>query len=430
MLKDIRIWIFIILSFLLGSINVLYNVTFYIVLLSALCVNIAIDPKSFFKEVRKEWKYLMLPIVVCIYLVVHYLFSLLGESVGYKISWRTTEPLLLYFFVITLYLLSLKKIMTPSALWKALKSFCWGVLVLNFTKFFCVTGLSVFSEPTEAIAFLYTSRFGCNMDMLGGYVYLEPQTTYLVISALISYFAILKYDNAVSKRRELLGSIVIFVFSLIFLSFAVAKGAILSLCVGMLILSVLYWSKKTLRFKLLSLCLGLLLFVGGYVLCSDVYVDRYREMKQEIIGVQEGNYVGGTVASRLGALKESFSHWSEYKYWGLGVYKNARADEWYATSPYLSIETHNSHNTFAEYWLDAGLLGLVFILCYFVCPIIRMIRHRCYLYLAIAIISSLFISGNIFILTMEDSRPMFIFMLVICYLFQDNLLKIQKNEYY
>ena len=118
MLKDIRIWIFIILSFLLGSINVLYNVTFYIVLLSALCVNIAIDPKSFFKEVRKEWKYLMLPIVVCIYLVVHYLFSLLGESVGYKISWRTTEPLLLYFFVITLYLLSLKKIMTPSALLK------------------------------------------------------------------------------------------------------------------------------------------------------------------------------------------------------------------------------------------------------------------------------------------------------------------------
>lgn len=429
MVKDIRACFFIILSFLLGSINVLYNVTFYIVLLCALFINIKIDPKSFFKEIRKEWKYLVLPIVVCVYLVVHYLFSLVGDSVGYKVSWRTTEPLLLYFFVITLYLLSVKKIMTPHVLWCALKSFCWGILVFNFTKLFCVTGLSIFSEPAKAIAFLYQSRFGCNVDMLGGFVYLEPQTTYLVASALISYFTILKYNKTVSEIGELLGGVVIFVFSIVFLSFAVAKGAILSLCVGMLILSIVYWSKKSLRFKLFSLCFGLLLFAGGYVICSDVYVERYREMKQEIVGVQEGNYVGGTVASRLGVLKESFSHWSEYKYWGLGVYKNAKTDEWYANSPYLSVESHNSHNTFAEYWLDAGVLGIIFILYYFVGPIIRMIRHRRYCYLAIAIISSLFVSGNIFILTTEDSRPMFIFMLVIFYLFQDDLLKIQKNEY-
>ena len=428
MVKDIRVWAFVILFFLLGSIHVLYNVTFYIILLCALFINIRIDFKSFVKEVRKEWKYLILSIVLCVYLVVHYLFSLMGEPIGYKVAWKTTEPLLLYFLVITLYLLSAKRFITPHILWKALKAFCWGVLVFNFAKFFCVTGLSIFSEPRETLDYLYQSRFGCNMDMLGGFIYLEPQATYLCITALISYFAILKYDKIVSKQRELFCSIVVLVLSLIFLSFTVTKGALLALSVGMLFLSIIYWVKKSLRFKLYFLGFSLLMLIVGYDLWSKICAERYREMKNEIEHVKEGDYYGFTVSSRLGVLKESITHWSDYKYWGLGVYKDAMTEEWYANSPYVSVEAHNSHNTFFEYWLDAGIVGVLFILYYFIGPVIRMIRSKRCLYLVIATVTSLFISGNIYILMMEDSRPMFIFMLVIFYLYQDYLWKIQNNE--
>lgn len=429
MIRDYRTWLFYLVTFSLGSIHVLYSMAFFLVLLYSLAVNIKTDFKDFLVEVRKEWKYLMLPVVGCLYLVVHYFCLLLFDKIETKVSWKMLEILLLYFCMIPLYLVSVKKMMTPLVLWRALKFFCCGVLLFNFIKLFCVVGGAIFTEPSKALTMLYELRFGQNMQMLGGFVYLEPQAVYICISALISYFALLKYDRRFCKRSELFGNVVILFFSLVFLSFTVAKGAILSFCIGMLFLTLVYFWKKSLRFKLAFITVFMMLSLGISVCLPDIYINRFNYSMQEYRNVQAGNFVGSSLASRYGLMKENFSHLDEFGVWGLGVCTNSRTDDWYANSPYISEPVMNSHNTFVEYWLYGGIWGVLFILYYFFAPIIKMVCKKYCLYFAVAVILSLFVAANTCVIAyLEDSLPIVVFILSMCYLCQEHLLKIQNNE--
>ena len=429
MSKNIQSGFFIAVAFLLGSINVLYNVAFYIFLVVAFLINLKCDFKGFQTNLKQEWRYLILPVCGVLYLLVHYFCSLFIPGIHYKVAWGMMELLLLYFLFVPLYLLSVKSIVTPILLCRFLFAFCWGVLAFNFTKLFYITGLSLFTDPVQTLAFVYAGRFGANMDLFGGYVYLEPQAVYICASAIISYFFILKYDRIVDKKWVGISSFIIFIFSLIFLSFTVTKGAILAFIVAFLFLSIVYFRKKSSQFKLTLLGVILVVAICGYFLLPQAYMERMKAMGQEIENIHDGKFQGGSVAPRLGLMKENFSHFNEFGLFGLGVYKNSAIREWYAVSPYSLAGINNSHNTFVEYWLIGGIPGLFFILYYFFCPVFRMMKRKKYSFLAIAIILSMFIAANTCVIAiLIDSVPVVVFMLAMFYLFVEYFIRIQENE--
>lgn len=427
--KDIRTWLFIAAAFLLGSINVLYNIAFYIFLVIAFLINLKYDFKGFCSNVKQERKFLILPVAGAVYIVLHYLCSLLIPNIHYKVSWGIIELLLLYFLFVPLYLLSAKNFVTPILLRRFLFTFCWGVILFCFAKLFCITGLSLFTEPMQALSAIYSGRFGGNMSLLGGFVYLEPQAVYICASAIISYFFILKNNERDGGKLLLINSIIIFILSLLFLSFTVTKGAVLAFGVAFMYLSFVYLRRKSLKFKVMSLGVLIVGLLCVYSLLPQAYIDRVKQMEQEIENIHDGKYQGGSIAPRLGLMKENFSHFNEFGIFGLGVYKNSAIREWYPKSPYHLGGIYNSHNTFVEYWLIGGIPGLLFILYYFFGSIIRMIKRKKYSFLAIAVILSLFVAANTCVIAiLIDSVPVVVFLLAMFFLYLDNFVRIQRND--
>lgn len=415
--KKIRASLFVGTAFLLGSINVLYSGVFYAVMAMAFIVNVCIDYKGFWEHVRQERKYLFLPLGGVAYLVVHYLCSLFVD-VPYKPSWSFVELLLMYFLMVPLYLLSMRSIMTPLLLRRTLLALCVGILLFNFAKLFCITGLMLFTEPVEALNLLYAGRFGGNMDLLGGQVYLEPQALYIAVAAVIAYYFILEYDKAVEGRLFLYGNILVFVLALIFLSFTVTKGSILAFGAGFLLLSVWHVRRKSPKVRWMFVGGLLVLVLLGGLLTPKAYVARLEQMKREITGVMEGNYAGGSIAPRWGLMKENFSHFNEWGIVGLGVYKGKAVKEWYANSAYVQVFATNSHNSFMEFWLVGGIPGLLFLLYYFVAPFLRMRKNRHYSLLCLASVVTIFVAANTcVVVTLSDTRPFVVFMLSMFFLY-------------
>lgn len=420
--------LFIAVAFLLGSINVLYDSVFYAILIIAFLVNLKSDYKYFLNSVKQEWKYLLLPIVGVLYIVVHYLCSLLF-NVPYKASWSMVEMLLAYFLFISLYVLSAKKFLTSRLLRQSLFALCAGILCFNMTKLFYIVGTSLYSNPREAFNLLYSQRFGSNMDMLGGFVYLEPQAIYIVIAAVISYFFIMNYNKNLEKRSWLICNILFLVLSLVFLSFTVTKGSILAFLGGALFLTIVYLRKKSRRFRLTFVIIFCICVVGMYFLIPSAYEKRLKQVINEIENVQEGQFEGSSIAPRLGLIKENFSHFDEFGLFGLGVYKGAATREWYSKSPYHISGISNAHNVFVEFWLIGGVPGLLFIFFYFLAPVYKMVKRKRYSFSIIAMFLSLFIAANTcVIIFLVDSKPLVIYILVLSFFYLDRFIALQLKE--
>lgn len=429
MKQDIRSYLFIAVAFLLGSINILYSIQFYIFLVLAFLVNVKSDFKGFLANVKQEWKYLILPLMGVLYLVVHYLGTFLfGGEINARPSWRTVELLLLYFFFIPLYILSARDFVTLRLLRRFLFSLCWGILLFNAVKLFYITGTGLFSAFGETINLLYSSRFGENMSLLGGSVYLEPQASYLSFSALVGYFFLLENIKHREKISLLIFSSIIMILSLLFLSFTVTKGAILAFVGGFFILSFIYWCQISWRLRLVSLGGIIVLAISVYFIIPQAYVQRMQEMKTEMKEAEQGQFVGGSVGPRAGLMKENFSHFDQFGLWGLGVYKGDICMKWYKNSPYIPLEVTNAHNSFVEFWLRGGILGLLFILYFFFAPVFRMVRKKKYSYFLLALIAAFFIGNNTCILIiLVDSNPFVIMMLSMAFLYLDKFIALQDK---
>jgi len=408
----------------------LYGIGFYIFLVIVLLVNLKVGFKEVRENIKREWKYLILPLLGGVYLVIHYFASLIFiPDIPYKPSWSTMELLLLYFFLIPLYVLSARSFLTPVLLRQGLLGLCWGILALNVVKLFYITELTLFTDPSGALNHLLVSRFGGNMAFLGGFVYLEPQAIYLVISALIGYFFILKHIQQRGNRRVLVSSIIIFILSLIFLFFTVTKGAILAFAGGFLVLSVVYFRKMPARLQWGACGVFLMMVAGVFLLLPPAYMTRLQDMKREIVSVQEGEFSGGSIGPRAGLLKENFKHFNQFGWGGLGVYKKAATRDWYAHSPYIKVEVTNAHNSFVEFWLRGGILGLFFILYFFLAPLIRMIKRRKFIYLVLAIVIAFFIGNNTCVLIiLADSCPFVVMLLAMGYLYPEQFYQLQETE--
>ncbi|MDE5610828.1 MAG: O-antigen ligase family protein [Odoribacter sp.] len=412
-----REYLFVSVAFLLGSVNILYSGVFYAVMTVAFLVNVGADYRGFWKSVWQERKYVLLPVIGVIYLIVHYLCSLF-LAIPYRPSWSFMELLLMFFLLVPLYLLSARNMMTPLLLRRTLLALCAGILLFNFVKLFCVIGLSLFTNPVEALSLLYSSRFGGNMDLLGKLVILEPQALYIAVAAVIAYYFILAYHEVNESKRFLYANILVFVLSLIFLSFTVTKGAILGFGAGFLVLSIWYVRRHSSRerWRFIGGLVVLVLLVGW--LMPQAYFIRLEQTKREITGVLEDNYAGGSIAPRWGLMKENFRHFDEWGIVGLGVYQKKMTKEWYSNSPYIQVPVNNSHNSFMEFWLTEGIFGLLFLLYYFVAPFLRMRRNRLYSVLCLATVLTIFVAANTCVVVTEsDSRPFVVFMLSIFFLY-------------
>ncbi len=432
-MKDLKIreTLFIVAAFLLGSINPLYNGVVYAFLVIAFLINLRFDFNGFRENVRREWKYLFLPLGGALYMLLHYLGSLFFE-VPYRPSGSVFELLLMYFLFIPLYVVSAKSFVTVHLLRRFLLALCIGILCFNFVKLFCVTGTTLFTEPVKALNLLYSGRFGGNMAMLGGFVYLEPQAIYIAVAAVISYFFIWEYRSGGSQRIRLCGSICLFLLSLLFLSFTVTKGSILAFLCGALFLTVVYFRRESRKFRLIF---SSLVVLGGIVFClllPKAYLSRANDMMKEIEEVQAGNYQGGSIAPRLGLMKENFSHFDEFGWVGLGMYKGDAVHQWYSTSPYRLKDKNvtNSHNSFVEAWLFGGIPGLCFMLYYFLAPVLRMIQKKKYSFLVIASLTTIFVAANTCVIVfLVDSKPFVLFLLALFYLCADRFAELQSSRH-
>lgn len=420
-------WLFIAVGFSLGSCNMLYSVGFYVFLLISFIFNLKCDFATFRQDIRREWRYLIIPLVGVIYLLLHYLLSHFWFHVEIKPAWGIVELLILYFFFVPLYVLSARSYITTSLLRLFLVALCWGILLFNFVELFYLAGLTLFTDTSTVLKTLYAARFGGNIEFLGGQVYLEAQALYLCISALIGYFFILKNISKKEMRCDLITYLVIFILSLIFLSFTVTKSSILAFLGGCIFLSVVYFRKMS-QSRLLILGGVIIAFMlCGYLWMPDAYVERVKQAEQEIQNVRNGEFSGGSIVPRIGLFKENFEHLNEFGILGLGVYKSNMTRNWYESSSYNISGITNAHNSFIEFWLIGGIAGLLFILYYFFYPIWIMLKKKEFSFLMLAIIVSMTIANSTCVLAvLVDSNPLVLFMLSMAYFYFDCFLELQR----
>lgn len=427
MISDkLRSNVFLGIGFLVGSINLLYSELFYICLVLALLINLKGNWNDFWKDIRSEWKYVLLPLGGVVFLCIHYLLSLL-LVVSHKTSWSQIESLVFYFFTFALYLVSVKNVLTSNLLKNFMLSVCLGVLVLNIVKFFYLVGCQFFVSPIIILKTLYAERFGMNMGFWGGYFYLEPQACYLAISALLSVFLLLTFNRKQDCKWRLVVYSIILLCLLFFLSLTVTKGAIIAFVLGFLTLGICSWKMLSWYRKWLLIgftCLGI--GVGIFSL-SGVFSARYNDFKSELLKITQGDVSlgGGTTSFRLMLWKENFKHIDEFGMWGLGVYKKTCTEEWYKNTP----GANNAHNSFIEYWVSGGILGLCFIFYYFLAPIFRMRKQNSWSALVVAIIVTLFVANNSCVLIiLVDSAPFVILLLELCFLYAVKFSEFEKSS--
>ena len=147
---------------------------------------------------------------------------------------------MLYFFFIPVYVVSMKKWITVSLLKRFLLALCWGILVFNAVKFFYITGTGIFTDFSATLQMVYATRFGGNMELLKGFVLLEPQAFYLAVSGIVSYFYLLYCVCFRTGRATFISCLIIFIFSLLFLSFTVTRASILAFSAGFCLLSAVF----------------------------------------------------------------------------------------------------------------------------------------------------------------------------------------------
>ena len=111
--------------------------------------------------------------------------------------------------------------------------------------------------------------------------------------------------------------------------------------------------------------------------------------------------------------------------WGLGVYKKTCTEEWYKNTP----GANNAHNSFIEYWVSGGILGLCFIFYYFLAPIFRMRKQNSWSALVVAIIVTLFVANNSCVhIILVDSAPFVILLLELCFLYAVKFSEFEKSS--
>ena len=141
--------------------------------------------------------------------------------------------------------------------------------------------------------------------------------------------------------------------------------------------------------------------------------------------MQEGELKVGSFSGRIRLLKANFAHFKQFGVYGFGVYKKSIVKEWYEKFP---GNTH-AHNSFVEYWITGGICGLIFIIYYFIAPLLRMRKIHRYSPLGIAIIATLaFMNNSTILIILVDSAPFIITMLTLLFFYADKFYELETSR--
>ena len=421
---------FLLNGFLLGSLAPLYGKTFNYYLLFMVLFHAVTRKDSFVKDLQTGGKYVLVFGTYFIYILLQTLFTTRSCTWADKPYYGIFEDLLLDFILIPIYVVSLKEWLTPRLLTRFLFLFCAGCLLLNIYVIFDLVGIGLFTDTSSAINFLYANRLGGNkLDFLGGNLYLEPQTLYIALTALIAYFLIFIYRN--KGLKVFLG--VMFLLLTLFLSFTVTKAGILAFILGFGIMNFYLFTRSSFRVRS-AILVGIVLLVpvfGIFVFdgLKGKYEERTEEIVREVENVKQGIYAGGTIAPRVGFIRESFIHVDEFGVWGLGIYAKHRVNNWLQSSgDGLGVFT-NVHNSFIHYWIQGGILGLAMIVFLFCAPFYRMFRTRRISWLICALLVVMFVMNNTCILlALNNSRLMILFLLGMFYFYGDVFWQLERGD--
>lgn len=411
------------IGFLLGTWGALFESVQVICIGIGLLYNIKKYPQQFWANIKQYKYYLLIPIFAILYVGIHTLFIVYsGNYSDVKPSFTIFEKLTLCFLLVTIYVLSVKEFLTVKLLKKFLLCFCAGVFLFNFIMLFHVAGFNLLIQPLDAITYLYDSRFGFTKYFLGGKVYLDAEALQIYTAALICYF--LGVSGSVNRFLA-------FIFFVIFvwlLSLTVTKSSILGFACGFILFNLYFLRKVSVRFRRILIISSVLVLVVGYVFRPSSFDSRWEEMKCEIQDVKQGNLSGGgSITPRVVFYKVCLEHIDEWGIWGLGVYTPKLSKQWYRESDnyHVMIRSH-SHNSFLQYWMWLGIVGLLFILSWFIVPVIKMIRLHQYSFLSLAIILAFFIDCQFEVqLVINDALPMIVFLLVMFYIHLDKFYSLE-----
>lgn len=412
---------FLLVAFLLGWTAIYGNVICFI-MLALLLFNIKSDLSFFTQSVKREKYYLLLPCVFFLYMLGHTVISRFLVGDGVKPSYGIFETLILFFIVIPLYVLSMKKWMTASLLRRGMLFFCIGVLVFSIAALFQLTGKSIFTDTLNVLDAVYQGRFGGNKtSIFGGFMMLEAQAMVLGVASVMSFFLVL-------FNRRSLGRIILTLLLLLFLSFTVTKAAILGFLAGALIGCVYIFKKFAFREKRnILICIAILLVLGIYFMPQG-YVNRFQEISVEIDNIKNGQLTGGSLAPRIAMWREVKNHAGEFALCGVGVYYKEVVKTWFDASPDHIAGMTNVHNSFLEYWIKGGILGLLLVISLFLFPIVKMVKKRHISFWVIAGLIAIFIPSNTCVLFVHvNSLAIIMFLLSMFYFYSDDFWEMETN---
>ena len=224
-----------------------------------------------------------------------------------------------------------------------------------------------------------------------------------------------------------------FLLLTIFLSFTVTKAGILAFILGFGIMNFYLFKHSSFRVRS-AILIGIVLLVpvfGIFVFdgLKGKYEERAEEVVREIENVKRGIYEGGTIAPRIGLIRESFMHVDEFCVWGLGIYAKHRVNNWLQSSEDGLGAFTNVHNSFIHYWIQGGILGLAMIVFLFYAPFYRMFRTRRISWLICALLVVMFVMNNTCILlALNNSRLMILFLLGMFYFYGDVFWQLERGD--
>ncbi len=417
--------LFLAVAFFLGTWGAVYNVLFVVCMITMLIINVWGRTADFWKDLKEARFYIGLPVILIIYQLLHtivyplFVTNLSGPAYG------SFEILTFFFILPALYVLSLKHFMTVKLLMYALFAFCLGTFSFNFISMIWLTDGMIFTHPVDAVTSLYNSRFGGNKaGIFGGNLNLEPQALYICIATLLSYFLIYVGRGYVFRSINL----VLFFFSLFFLSLTITKGSIIAFVFAFILLNISIFKKRLLTNRLVLSSVILAICLVGCLFLSDAYSARIEEAKKEVEGIISGDGHGGSLTPRFYLWKTSVEHIDEYAVWGLGVYTRFTAMQWYNETDCGIDGMTNSHNSFLQYWIIGGIVGLCFVFGLLLMPIWRQYKNKRYSFLILAIILSVFIANNVCVLLIySDSASFIAFFLAMCYFYGDDFYMMETE---
>lgn len=426
-MKRIQEICFLSIGFLLGSFAPLYGKTFNYYLLIIILFCAITNWNMFVQNLKAGKSYILVFIAYLFYISLQTLYMQWKSEITDKPYYGIFEDILLNFILIPIYITTLRKWLTPRLLEFFLLFFCIGCLLMNIYITYDLIHTRSFTNFQTAIEFLYSSRFGDNKwSFLGGSLFLEPQTLYIALTALISYF--MAFINQHYGMKILYG--IMFLLLVIFLSFTVTKAGILAFFIGFIIVNLYIFKQSSLRTRLVAFAI-LSLLVGGILVfntSNKKYGERTEEIVKEVKNVKNGVYAGGTIAPRIGFIRESYIHADEFAIWGLGIYAKNRVKDWLIHSDAgLDVFT-NVHNSFIHYWIQGGIIGFGVIMFLFLAPFYRMWKSKGFSCLIVSLTAIILIMNNTSILlALNNTRLMILLMLGLFYFYSDTFFQMEKT---